>query len=244
MRTLIISDIHANIIALEAVLADAAPYDRVWCLGDVVGYGPDPNQCIERVKALPGLKCVKGNHDAAILGEIDIRAFNSDARASLEWLDTQLSPENKQWLAELEELLVFDDITLVHGSPRNPVWEYVMDLSIARANMAAFETEICLVGHTHIPCIYRVDGETPGSTQLYFFPPNDPFTLDRKCIVNPGSVGQPRDYNPLASYLIFDDEAEQPWVYHRVAYDVEQTQKRILAAGLPIRHASRLTEGW
>jgi predicted phosphodiesterase len=244
MRNLIVSDVHANLNALEAVLEDAAPFDQVWCLGDLVGYGPDPNQCIERVKALPGLKCVKGNHDAAILGEIDTWAFNFEARESLEWLETHLDPENKTWLAGLEERLVFKNVTLAHGSPRNPIWEYVMDGSVAYANMAAFETEFCLVGHTHIPCIFMMDGEIDPSPFLHFFPPDEPFALNTKSIINPGSVGQPRDHNPMASYLLYDTESEVPWLYRRVAYDIEDVQKRILAAGLPLRHAARLTEGW
>ena len=244
MRTLIISDIHANLNALEAVLEDAAPFDRVWCLGDLVGYGPDPNECIERVKELPGLKCVKGNHDAAILGDIDTWAFRAEARESLAWLALHLDPENKSWLASLDERLVTDRFTLSHGSPRNPIWEYVMDVSVANANMAAFETDFCLVGHTHIPCVYMVGEESDPSPYLYFFPLDEPFALERKSIINPGSVGQPRDHNPLASYLLYEDESETPWVHHRVAYDIESVQKRILSAGLPLHHAARLSEGW
>lgn len=243
MRTLIISDVHANLTALEAVLADAEPYDRVWCLGDLVGYGPDPNECIERIRALPHLKCVMGNHDAAILGYIDIATFNLEARASLEWLQTTLKPENKSWLAGLEERLEFDDITIAHGSPRDPVWEYILDVNVARQNMAAFETKVCLVGHTHIPTIFKMDEEKKSSTHLYMMPPEEKFTLEQKCIVNPGSVGQPRDHDPRASYLVYNDE-DDSWIYHRINYDIGAVQKRILAAGLPLRHASRLGEGW
>ncbi len=243
MRTLIISDIHANLTALNAVLADAEPYDRVWCLGDVVGYGPDPNACIKKIQSLPLLKCVKGNHDAAILGDIDVRAFNYEARASLEWLQGVLSPENKRWLAGLEERLAFDDVTMAHGSPRNPIWEYVMDVRVARGNMKAFDTQICLVGHTHVPSIFKQGGEKGDTTNLYLMTPSEPFSIDQKCIVNPGSVGQPRDHNPKASYVIFDDESER-WTHYRVQYDIESVQKRILAAGLPQRHASRLSDGW
>jgi len=243
MRTLILSDVHANLTALNAVLADAEPYDRVWCLGDTVGYGPDPNECIKRVQSLPMLKCVKGNHDAAVLGDIDIRAFNYEARISLEWLQNILNPENKRWLASLEERLEFDDITLAHGSPRNPIWEYIMDVSIARENMKAFETQICLVGHTHVPCLFKQDRDKVDSTYLFLMTPGAPFSIDQKCIINPGSVGQPRDHNPRASYMLYDDENDQ-WIYRRVEYDIESVQKRILAAGLPPRHASRLSEGW
>jgi diadenosine tetraphosphatase ApaH/serine/threonine PP2A family protein phosphatase len=226
------------------VLEDAAPFDRVWCLGDIVGYGPDPNQCIETIRNLPGIQCVRGNHDAAILGEIDITTFNFEARASLEWLDSRLRPENRAWLNERPERLTFGDFTLVHGSPRSPVWEYVMDVAIAGDNMSYFDTLYCLIGHTHIPSVFTMDDEIPDSTRLYLLPPDEPFALDQKSIINPGSVGQPRDHNPLSSYLLYDDEADRPFEYHRVAYDVEQVQRRILDAGLPQRHASRLREGW
>ena len=244
MRTLIISDIHANRTALEAVLADAVPYDRVWCLGDLVGYGPDPNEVIEIVRDLPNLACIKGNHDAAILDEIDSRAFNHEAQASLDWLATHLRGENRKWLADLAERIEFEDFTLVHGSPRNPVWEYVMDLSIARANMIAFDTQVCLVGHTHIPVIFAEEGADPDLTRLFVAQPGEPFGVTQKSIINPGSVGQPRDHDPRASYLLYDADLEAPWCYRRVAYDIEQVQRRILDAGLPVRHATRLAEGW
>ncbi len=243
MRTLIISDIHANITALEAVLKDAEPFEQVWCLGDVVGYGPDPNACIERVMSLPGIKCVKGNHDAAITGVIGLEAFNYEARASLEWLESRLTPENKRWLSGLDEKLEVDGITLVHGSPRKPIWEYMMDLVTARQNMREFDTLFCLVGHTHIPSVFRMEGEGPKSTRLYFMQTGKLFELEDKCILNPGSVGQPRDHNPKASYLTYDD-MEQFWMYNRVEYDIQAVQQRIRAAGLPDRHAARLEDGW
>ncbi len=243
MKTLIFSDVHANLTALDAVLADAGKFDRVWCLGDIVGYGPDPNECIERFRSLPGLQCLKGNHDAAILGEIPIRAFNHEARDSLAWLESTLTSANKDWLAGLDEQLVLDQVTLVHGSPRNPVWEYIMDLDSSRQNMNQFTTLVCLVGHTHLPSIYTMEGDTPQSTRHYALIEGKPFRINRKSILNPGSVGQPRDNDPQSSYLLYDDELEQ-WVFKRVAYDIGQVQERILAAGLPKRHASRLAEGW
>ncbi len=242
MRTLIISDIHANLTALSTVLEDAKPYDRVWCLGDVVGYGPDPNECVDRLRELPGLQCVRGNHDAAILGEIDKRTFNYEARASLEWLDSKLKAHSRRWLETLEEKLTVEDITLVHGSPRNPVWEYVLDFQSARANMSEFDTKLCVVGHTHIPCVFQMNGDDVELTRLYTMSPEVSFTLDRRAIVNPGSVGQPRDHDPRSSYMIFDSTSEE-WTYHRVAYDFEKVQERIQAAGLPHRHASRLASG-
>lgn len=244
MRTLILSDIHSNLTALDAVLADAEPFDAVWCLGDVVGYGPDPNECIERLQGLPGLKCVKGNHDAAIIGDININAFNYEARASLIWLESVLKPENRRWLETLAESITQENVTIVHGSPRNPVWEYIMDLGSARENLMAFETQICLVGHTHIPCIYQMDKDTIQSTRLHLMDQDQPFTMKHKCILNPGSVGQPRDHDPRSAYMIYDDECDAPWVFHRVDYAIEKVQKRILDAGLPRRHAFRLSDGW
>jgi len=244
MRTLIISDIHANLTALKAVLEAAEPFDRVWCLGDVVGYGPDPNECIEVLRDLPNLACIKGNHDAAILREIDIITFNFEARASLVWLDGVLKPENLKWLRSNPERLVFDDVTIVHGSPRNPVWEYVMDLGTARENMSDFDTRICLVGHTHIPGVYQMEGETQETTKNRRIANGKAFKISgTKAIINPGSVGQPRDHNPRASYLIYDDDGDE-WHFHRVAYDFEAVQERIRAAGLPERHANRLKDGW
>jgi len=242
MRTLIISDIHANLTALTTVLDAAQPYDRVWCLGDVVGYGPDPNKCIERLQALPGLKCIKGNHDAAILGEIDINAFNLDARAALVWLETKLAPQNRRWLADLDERLILEGITLAHGSPRNPVWEYVMDAQTARQNLSEFDTKICLVGHTHIPCVFQQDGGGLERMGLYAMSPGIAFRIERRAILNPGSVGQPRDRDPRSSYVIYDSSSEE-WTYHRVEYDIIKVQKRIRAVGLPERHASRLVSG-
>jgi diadenosine tetraphosphatase ApaH/serine/threonine PP2A family protein phosphatase len=243
MRTLIISDVHANLTALEAVLSDAAPFDRVWCLGDVVGYGPDPNACIEVLQNLPGLQCVKGNHDAAVSGDIRLDAFNYEARKALDWMVSQVTTDHLKWLSSLEEKIDFDEITLVHGSPRWPIWEYVMDLRIARQNMNQFETPICLVGHTHIPCVFQMESSDVGSTRMILMATDMPFSLNHKSIVNPGSVGQPRDHNPKASYMVYDDE-QNLWVHRRVDYDIHEVQKRIRAAGLPLRHADRLSEGW
>lgn len=244
MRTLILSDIHANWTALQAVLEDAAPFDRVFCLGDVVGYGPDPNECIETLMALPELSCVKGNHDAATIGDIDIHVFNHSAQLSLEWLAMQLKPENLAWLKGLPERVEVGEFTLVHASPRSPVWEYVMDVDVARENMAMFDTPFCLVGHTHYPCVFSLEEGEHENVQLSVIAPDEPFSLALKSIINPGSAGQPRDHNPLSSYLIYDDAEALPWTYHRVVYDVEAVQRRILMAGLPIRHAARLKEGW
>jgi predicted phosphodiesterase len=243
MRTLIISDIHANLTALEAVLSDAEPFDRVWCLGDVVGYGPDPDDCICRLREIPNLQCIKGNHDAAVSGDIPLDAFNYSAQRALIWMTENISEENIKWLKGLSEMEVIDEITLVHGSPRWPFWEYITDVSIARENMDKFDTRVCLVGHTHFPSIFEIDDKDISSTTFVIKKINEPFSLEKKCIVNPGSVGQPRDHNPKASYLTYDDQ-EGTWCYNRVSYDILQVQNRIIAAGLPKRQADRLSQGW
>ncbi len=242
MRALILSDIHANLTALEAVLSDAGEVDEVWCLGDIVGYGPDPNQCVERIRELNALTCVIGNHDAAALGRIDINAFNADAKLSLQWHAEKLKPENRQFLESLSNDAQWNDsVTMVHGSPRSPVWEYVIEMKIAKANLTAFATPICLVGHTHIPLVFSADNGSDGITAEYlqygvrFFP-------SRKCIINPGSVGQPRDRDPRAAFLIYDSE-ENVFEEHRVDYDIRSVQERIYKAGLPTSHALRLSNG-
>jgi diadenosine tetraphosphatase ApaH/serine/threonine PP2A family protein phosphatase len=229
--------------ALNAVLEDAQPVERVWCLGDVIGYGPDPNECIECIRALPRLTCVKGNHDAAILGEIDTNTFNYEARASLEWLETKLLAVNRHWLESLPERTVEENVTFVHGSPRNPIWEYVMDVGVAEANMAAFDTQICLVGHSHVPGVFLKGEGDKINVRYYDMIPGESFTITEKAIINPGSVGQPRDYDPRASYLIYDDEADL-LTQHRVPYNIPEVQERIMAEGLPERHAFRLEVGW
>jgi len=242
MRTLVISDVHANLPALDAVLESAGRFSRVWCLGDLVGYGPYPNECIERVRSLPNLTCIKGNHDAAILGEIDMRTFNFEARSSINWLTNVLSESNRVWLSNLEEYLVVDSTTLVHGSPRDPIWEYVFDKNTARENMDYFDTQVCLVGHTHVPSIYYMEKDAPTSTHFSSMKEGNLFQISQKCIINPGSVGQPRDRDPRAAYMIYNSK-NKTWTYYRVSYNVKEVQKRILDAGLPSLHADRLQMG-
>lgn len=242
MRILIISDIHANLTALEAVLADAGEIDAVWCLGDLVGYGPDPNQCIERVAQLPQLICLIGNHDAAALGQINLEAFNREARQSIRWLMSNLSADNKDFLQALPEKVCLDEITLSHGSPRNPVWEYVLDTSTATANFAHFETPYCFVGHTHLPALCTSNnGSQPADLTL--IRSDADITLTPRTIINPGSVGQPRDHDPRAAYALYHPD-ENIWQPRRVDYDVNAVRDRIYEAGLPRRHAVRLSQGW
>jgi predicted phosphodiesterase len=242
MRILVISDIHANLTALEAVLKDAGVVDAVWCLGDIVGYGPDPNECVARVRGLQNLVCLLGNHDAAALSRIPVETFNADARRSIEWIQDVLTKESYIFLSQLPETVVTGQATLVHGSPRNPVWEYILDPHNARNNLEYFDTLVCMVGHTHLPIAYVSDHETG---ELHWYVPDEgqQFEIKTRAILNPGSVGQPRDHDPRASYGIYDPE-KSTWQIHRVVYDVRAVQKRIRAAELPARHAIRLFEGW
>lgn len=244
MRVLIISDIHANLAALEAVLADAAnrAYDQVWCLGDLVGYGPDPNECVQRVRSLDNLVCLVGNHDKAALGEIDVGQFNADAQAAINWTARTLTPESRAYLKSLPERLERGRYTLVHASPRQPIWEYILDRYIAAQNFPYFDTPYCLVGHTHTPAqFYELSGGECEERKPRY---NQPLALDeQRCILNPGSVGQPRDRNPQAAYAVLDFESEQ-WTQLRAPYDIAETQARMYRIAMPTRLIARLEYGW
>ncbi|MDZ7295974.1 MAG: metallophosphatase family protein [candidate division KSB1 bacterium] len=241
MRYLILSDVHANLVALEAVLADAPAFDKIWCLGDLVGYGPSPNECIERIQDFSHLS-LAGNHDWAALGKLDLGNFNTDARVANAWTQAELHPAARQYLDELPTFLEQEGFYLAHASPREPVWEYVLDASVAYANFAYFSTSVCLVGHTHIPLIFELD-EQRNRCETIFPPSFEPLTLDQhRLIINPGSVGQPRDGDPRASYALLDTES-LTWELRRVAYPVEVTQERMRARGLPRRLIDRLEIG-
>lgn len=238
MKILVFSDIHSNLTALEAVLAAAGSVDAHWCLGDIVGYGPDPNECIALVRDLSNLVCVRGNHDAATLGAVDQQTFNHEAGLAITWTKRHLNAEGMQYLLSLPEKLEVDDITIVHGSPRNPVWDYVMDYRTALRMFEYFNTNVCLLGHTHVPAIWTEENEP--KAPVMDFQKN---ILHTKTILNPGSVGQPRDHDARAAYAIFDPE-EKTWELRRISYDVASVQARIKKSGLPWRHAMRLAEGW
>lgn len=225
------------------MLADAGAVDETWCLGDLIGYGPDPNQVLERVRALPRLRAIFGNHDAALLRHMELEAFNGDARTSLHWTASVLSAENYNFIRSLSPLDEVDGTaTLAHGSPRDPTWEYVLNTLAARLNFTHFRTPYCFVGHSHIQSLFEFDEAEDRVISM----PNrisEPIPLTRRSIANPGSVGQPRDRDPRAAYSIFDTEA-RTWEARRVGYDISIVQKRISDAGLPPRHALRLAEGW
>lgn len=242
MRILVISDIHANLTALDTVLNAAGAFDAAWCLGDLVGYGPDPNEVIERIRQLPDLLCLIGNHDAAALNQIDTGAFNPEARQAVHWTQKRLTELSIAFLRSLPEKLVAGEVTLSHGSPRYPVWEYLLDTRSAQHNFDYFETPYCFVGHTHLPVIYSLDGEE-SSTELSIPEPNTVIKLTWRSIVNPGSVGQPRDRDIRAAFAIYDTN-DNTWDYRRVSYDISSVQSRMVQAGLPERHIQRLSAGW
>jgi predicted phosphodiesterase len=242
MHILVISDIHANRNALEAVIADAGDFEAAWCLGDLIGYGPDPNECIQLVRQLPELVCLLGNHDAAVIQQIDISSFNPEARRALQWTLNSLSQDSVDYLTSLPERTVANGVTLVHGSPRQPVWEYLLDTQIASQNFAYFETSFCFVGHSHLPVIFQLN-EGRAYADLIVPEPQNCIPLHPRAILNPGSVGQPRDRDPRAAYALFDPE-EQTWEYRRVHYDIASVQERMEAADLPLRHIQRLSTGW
>jgi diadenosine tetraphosphatase ApaH/serine/threonine PP2A family protein phosphatase len=241
LRYLIISDIHANLTALEAVLADAPAFDEIWCLGDLVGYGPDPNECVERIQDFPHLS-LAGNHDWAALGKLDLDTFNTDARIANTWTQEVLTPAVHEYLDGLPTHVERDGFCMAHASPREPVWEYIIDANVAYANFAHFSTSICLVGHTHIPLVFRLNEQ--GRRCDAMIPPFPvPLALSsHNMIINPGSVGQPRDGDPWSSYALLDTE-NATWEFRRVAYPVEITQERMRARGLPRRLIERLAVG-
>jgi predicted phosphodiesterase len=239
MRIAVLSDIHGNLPALEAVLEALAPYDAVWQLGDVVGYGPQPNEVVTRLAA-ENARGVRGNHDAAAVGDLGTKAFNDDARAAVEWTAGRLQPKTKAWLSALPQRETVDGFTLVHGSPRDPIWEYIVSIAAARANLEAFDTGHCLVGHTHVPLAFRQAGVT-----VEALIPDDSATLDldeRRTIINPGSVGQPRDGDPRACAMLLDTE-RKALEWRRVEYPIERVQQLMTRARLPARLVARLTFG-
>ena len=243
MRYAIIADIHANLAAFTAVVDDIEHregVEEIWCLGDIVGYGPDPHQCLELLRQRNHL-CVAGNHDLAATGQIDTSEFNPDATAACHWAEQQLNPEDIEYLNSLPLVIHRNNFTLVHGSPRNPVWEYLCSVGNARENFAYFTSQFCLVGHSHIPLVFEYN-ET-GDCSLSEYPTDTILTLtENRLIINPGGVGQPRDSDPRASYAIYDSEVKS--ITHcRVPYDIEATQARMVKYSLPKHLVTRLSHG-
>ncbi|MDH5695478.1 MAG: metallophosphatase family protein [Dehalococcoidia bacterium] len=243
MRYAIIADIHANLTAFVSVLVDIehrGEVEEVWCLGDIVGYGPDPHQCIELLRQTNHV-CVAGNHDWAAVGNIDTSEFNPDAAEACRWTAKQMTPRDIEYLTGLPLVIEKDDFTLVHGSPREPIWEYILSISAAKENFTHFKSKFCLVAHSHVPLVFRRDAA--GSCYFSQFLTNKALMLSKeRLIINPGAVGQPRDGDPRASYAIYDSETNQVKLC-RVSYDVTATQARMVERNLPMRLIARLSHG-
>jgi len=242
LRYGIVADIHANLAAFEAVLADMGPVDALWCLGDLVGYGPDPNECIELLRRHSHL-CVVGNHDLAAIGRMDTSNFNPAAARAASWTSRVLTERSRDYLLALPERVVAEPFTLVHGSPRMPAWEYITRQAEAAPNFGFFDTQGCLVGHTHIPALWVLD--PAGGGVLGRVPePGYSFQLDgQRIIANPGGVGQPRDGDPDAAYAVYNSDS-RVLEWKRVPYPIEVTQQRMRERGLPERLIERLSYGW
>ena len=241
----VLSDIHGNLAALESVVRDMPPADEVWCLGDIVGYGPRPNECIEMLQTLKPTVVVAGNHDWAAVDKLDSREFNPEAAEAVRWTARQLSPENKLLLKALPVRATRGEWTIVHGSPRFPVSEYIFDCSDALPSFAHFDTRYCLVGHTHVPGMFISVEDQTGKPKCVAHKVESREAIaipHRQAIINPGSVGQPRDGDYRASYALIEADTRKLEL-RRVPYNVEQTQDEMRQVGLPARLWLRLSYG-
>lgn len=242
MRIVVVADIHSNLEAFQAALDHAREgggIDSVWSLGDLVGYGPDPSDCIALLRSHPHRATI-GNHDLAATGAIGVEDFNPFAAEAARWTAGVLAEEERAWLGGLPEVIVDGDFTLVHGSLRDPVWEYLVSPAAAEANFALQTTPLSLVGHSHLPLCFREDGPWIDIESL-----QDGQSIDlreRRLIINPGGVGQPRDGDPRAAYAVIDTETGR-FEHHRVAYDIAATQRKMKVAGLPAYLIDRLAQG-
>jgi diadenosine tetraphosphatase ApaH/serine/threonine PP2A family protein phosphatase len=241
VRVAVISDIHANGQALQAVLADVdgSRVDELWCLGDVVGYGPDPNGCCAIVRERAAL-CLVGNHDLAALGAVGTEDFNAEAAAATEWTRAQLDDESRAFLSGLEPQGARDGVELFHASPLDPVWDYVLTYQGALLALEATTAPLVLVGHTHVPIAMALEGGAAGGGHAVAGTVTELGGTRR--LLNPGSVGQPRDGDPRAAWLLLDLDAGTAG-FRRVGYPVAETQAAMHAAGLPPALAQRLEHG-
>ena len=238
MRVAVISDIHANFPALEATAEaiDREGVDQVWCLGDLVGYGPHPNECCAWAQAHAAV-CLSGNHDLGVIGTLPLDDFAGDAAVAARWAQSVLDADARAYLAALASGTVVEGVGLYHGSPRDPVWEYVLSWEAARDAIDDSGTEVTIVGHSHVPLAIPQEGSegghAPGGTEIDL--------AGSRWLLNPGSVGQPRDGDAQAAWLLL--ESGRHASFRRTPYDVERTQAAIRAAGLPDALAERLAHG-
>jgi predicted phosphodiesterase len=242
MKVAVISDVHGNRQALEAVLADVArqKVDATWCLGDLVGYGADPNDCVSMVLQTCDI-CLAGNHDLAVTGDISLDEFSRGAAMAARWTQDVLRDENLEALKQLEPQQRVDGFGLFHASPRDPIWEYVLSSLLAELCLESAEQDVSLIGHSHVALAFvKREGElATGESRRN----NDTVSLvEGQWLLNPGSVGQPRDGDPRAAWLLLDvDKKTATW--RRVDYDVAGAQSAIRAARLPESLAERLEYG-
>jgi predicted phosphodiesterase len=242
VRLAILSDIHGNLHALEAVLqsVDEEAPDAIWCLGDLVGYGPRPNECCALVAERANLSLI-GNHDLVVLGRIDLDAFAPEAAESARWTASVLEEASRAYLESLEPQAREPGVALYHGSPRDPVWEYVLSSGVAAAALLGADEPIVLVGHSHVALVFALKDNllegalAPAGTQVEL-------SEGGRTLLNPGSVGQPRDGDARAAWLLLDLDAGVA-SFRRVEYALERTQEEIREVGLPEALAERLAHG-
>jgi diadenosine tetraphosphatase ApaH/serine/threonine PP2A family protein phosphatase len=245
LRVAVLSDVHSNLPALETVLGsiEEAAVDELWCLGDMVGYGADPDACTALIRDRCDV-CLVGNHDLAVLGELDVSTFSDSAAVAVEWTRANAREETIEFLRGLEPAGSRGEIGLYHASPRDPVWEYVLSIEQAEASLEAQPDRVSLIGHSHVALFFTRPADTnPTFTQGS--QAGDGAVLEvgaGEWLLNPGSVGQPRDADPRAAWLELDTE---DWTarFHRVPYDIAAAGEAILAAGLPSVLADRLETG-
>ena len=242
MRALIVADVHANLEAFEAVIADARSQgwiDTVWSLGDIVGYGPQPSECIALLRDFPHL-AIAGNHDLAAIHAIELEEFNSIAAAAAVWTQGQISEDDRIWLAGLPLITTEGNFTLVHGSLSDPIWDYLTTSVAAEINFQHQKTPYCLIGHSHLPLAFFETGgrvtrtSLSGSTSIEL--------KEERIVANPGGLGQPRDGDPRACYALLDTETGR-LDFRRIQYDIEKTQAKMQTAGLPRFLIERLQRG-
>lgn len=247
MRIAIVADIHANLPAFEAVLRHAQAAGRIdalWCLGDTVGYGPHPNECLALLRRYEH-RAVAGNHDLAACGRMGTEEFNEAAAAAAQWTAERLEADSRSYVQDLPMVVSEGDFTLVHGSLRWPEWEYLLSSEQAQAHLELQRTPYSLVGHSHLPFVCIEEGGKPPRHVGAPVPAVDGQAVElgsQRLILNPGGVGQPRDGDPRAGYALYDSDAGVV-TFFRVEYDIAATQRAMEAAGLPPRLSERLSYG-
>ncbi len=243
MKIGIISDIHGNSEAINSVLKNIKEVDEFICLGDIVGYGADPNYCIEKIKDIK-CRCIGGNHDFAVAGKVNINYFNYAARSAILWTSLPLKKENLNFLSNLKRRIELEDnVFAVHGSPQDPLLEYILDKDTASFIFSKFNFKICFVGHSHLAGCFSFSENNNQVNYMNFSNGGCiEINTNKRYIINCGSVGQPRDGNPKASYGIYDLKNKAVNIY-RVSYPINLTKSKIINAGLPRSLADRLSYG-